>query len=59
MQGLLVEPLSVSEYGVHDERFASLRPPLEKSLFPVQRVAKIVASRAAAKSSFFSFFFFW
>ena len=27
---------------------------LKKSLFPVQRVAKIVASRAAAKSSFFN-----
>ena len=26
-----------------------VRPPLKKSLFPVQRVAVIVASRAAAK----------
>ena len=26
----------------------ALRPPLKKSLFPVQRVAEIVASRAAA-----------
>ena len=27
-----------------------LRPPSKQSLFPVQRMAKIVASRAAAKS---------
>ena len=33
-----------------------LRPPLKKSLFPVQRMAIIVASREAAKSSFFFFF---
>ena len=32
-----------------------LRPPLNKSLFPVQRVVIIMASREAAKSS--SFFF--
>ena len=30
----------------------ALRPPLKKSLFPVQRVAIIVASREAAKSFF-------
>ena len=35
------------------------RPPLKKSLFPVQRVAEIMASRAAAKSFFFLGFFFW
>ena len=29
---------------------------LKKSLFPVQRVAEIMASRTAAKSSFFPFF---
>ena len=34
-----------------------LGPPLKKSLFPVQRVAIIVASREAAKSFFFSLFF--
>ena len=33
-----------------------IRPPLKKSLFPVQRVAIIVASREAAKSFFFFFF---
>ena len=32
-----------------------VRPPLKKSLFPVQRVAIIVASREAAKSFFFFF----
>ena len=31
---------------------------LKKSLFPFQRVAKIMASRAAAKSFFFRFIFF-
>ena len=36
------------------------RPPLKKSLFPVQRVAEILASQAAAISFFFFFsFFFW
>ena len=34
-----------------------VRPPLKKSLSPVQRVAIIVASREAAKSFFFFFFF--
>ena len=36
----------------------ALRPPLKKSLFPVQRVAEIMAGRAAAKkkSVFLSFF---
>ena len=34
-----------------------VRPPLKKTLFPVQRVAEIVASRAVAKSSFFPPFF--
>ena len=34
-----------------------MRPPLKKGLFPVQRGAEIVASRAAAKSLFFSLFF--
>ena len=36
----------------------SPRPPLKKSLFPVQRVAKIKASREVGISSFFSFFFY-
>ena len=36
-----------------------LRPSLKKSLFPVQRVAEIVASRAAAKSPPPLFFFVW
>ena len=35
-----------------------LRPPLKKSWFPVQRVAEIMAIRAAAISFFFFFFFF-
>ena len=35
-----------------------VRPPLKKSLFPVQRVAEIVASRAAALPFFFPLFFF-
>ena len=35
------------------------RPPLKKSLFPGQRVAEIVTSRATAKSSFFLFCFIW
>ena len=35
-----------------------LRPPLKKSLFPVQLSAIIMASREAAKSFFFFFFFF-
>ena len=30
-----------------------MEPPLKKSLFPVQRVAKIVASRAAGNCFFF------
>ena len=34
------------------------RPSSKKSLFPVQRVAIIVASREAAKSFFFSIYFF-
>ena len=34
-----------------------IRPPLKKSLFPVKRVAEIVASQAAAKSFFFPLFF--
>ena len=33
----------------------TVRPPLKKSLFPVQRVAIIMASREAAKSFFFFF----
>ena len=50
----------MSCYVVHVYKPTSfVRPPLKKSLFPVYRVAEIVASRAAAKSSFFSFFFFW
>ena len=35
----------------------SFRPPLKRSLFPVQRVAEIVANRAAAKSFLFLVFF--
>ena len=35
----------------------TLRPPLQKCLFPVQRVAEIVAIWAAAKKKFFFFFF--
>ena len=35
-----------------------IRPPLKKSLFPVQRVAIIMASREAAKSFFFYIYFF-
>ena len=31
----------------------SLRPPLKKSLFPVQRVVKMMATRAAANSFYF------
>ena len=31
----------------------------KKFLFPVQQVAMIMASRAAAKSFFFRFYFFW
>ena len=38
-------------------RKVRVRPPLKKSLFPVQRVAEIMASRAAAKSFFFFFVF--
>ena len=36
-----------------------IRPPLKTSLFPVQRVAEIMAIRAAAKSFFFSVFSFF
>ena len=35
-----------------------IRPPLKKSLFPVQQVAIIMASREAAKSFFFIYIFF-
>ena len=38
---------------------ALVRPPLKKSLFPVQRVAEIVASWAAAKLYFSPFFLFF
>ena len=34
------------------------RPPLKKSLFPVHRVAMIVASREAAQSFFFKYILF-
>ena len=37
---------------------AKLRPPLKTSLFPVQRMAIIVASRAATKSFSFSCYIF-
>ena len=39
--------------------FSDIRLPLKKSLFPVQRVAEIMASRAAAKSSSLFFFRFF
>ena len=38
-------------------RFFIIRPSSKKSLFPVQRVAIIVASREAAKSFFFLIYF--
>ena len=37
---------------------AGLRPPLKKSLFPVQRAAIIMASREAAKSFFIYIYVF-
>ena len=36
----------------------SMGPPLKKSLFPVQLVAEIMVSQAAAKSFLFLFVFF-
>ena len=39
------------------EIYVNMRSPLKKSVFPVQRVAEIMASQAATKSFFFRFFF--
>ena len=41
-----------------DNLLEELRPPLKKRLFLVKQVAKIVASRVAAKSFSFVIFFF-
>ena len=43
---------------VQGNKGPKLRPTLKKSLFPVQRVAIIVASREAAKSFFYIYIFF-
>ena len=49
--GWLVLVLGRGRYGIHS------KATLKKKWFPVQRVAEIMASRAAANSFFFPFFF--